>query len=242
MLLGSVDAFPQRIASLADGRPLFIGCTRGLVKRTSVLYSAFMPRVSQEHLDARRRQIVEAALRCFARNGIHPTSMHDIFREAGLSAGAVYRYFPTKDSLVAAVVDQVLGMSQSAVEADHGPQEGIEGLLESLLGVFAEPGPGDEDVRYGLALQIWAEAIRSPQVGAALRANTDGLRAIVAAQVSSAQESGEISADLDPHALARALTALFEGYALQRALDPAIDTDAYRRTIRHLLERGLAPR
>ncbi len=200
-----------------------------------------MPRVSQEHLDARRRQIVEAALRCFARNGIHPTSMHDIFREAGLSAGAVYRYFPSKDLLVAAVVDQVLGMSQSAVEAEHGPQEGTDALLDSLLGVFSGPGPGDEDVRYGLALQIWAEAIRSPQVGAALRANTDGLRETIAAQIASAQNSGELSADFDPPALARALTALFEGYALQRALDPTIDTGAYRRTVRALLENGLAP-
>jgi len=203
-----------------------------------------MPKVSREHLESRRSQIVEAALRCFAQNGIHPTSMQDIFREAGLSAGAVYRYFPTKESLVVAVVDRVLGMSQAAVGASQGgsaAQGGIEAVLDNLLGVFAAPGPGDEQIRYSLALQIWAEAIRSPQVGDALRASTERLREIVAGQVADAQARGEIRPDLDPPAVSRTVTALFEGYAFQRALDRTIDTDAYRRAVRALLEHGLAP-
>ena len=210
----------------------------------SVLYSTTMPRVSQDHLDARRRQVVEAALRCFARNGIHPTSMQDIFREAGLSAGAVYRYFPTKDSLVAAVVEQVLGLSQSAVNSGHArPQEspGLEDVVDRLLGVFTAPGPGDEQVRYGLALQIWAEAIRSPQVGDALRTSTQRLRAAVAERIIEGQTRGQLRSDIEPLGLARALTALFEGYAFQRALDPAIDTGAYQRAVRALLEHGVGP-
>ncbi|HEY9407971.1 MAG TPA: helix-turn-helix domain-containing protein, partial [Jiangellaceae bacterium] len=53
-----------------------------------------MPRVSEAHLAARRDQILQAAWTCFARDGFHATSMQDVFAEAGLSAGAVYRYFP----------------------------------------------------------------------------------------------------------------------------------------------------
>jgi AcrR family transcriptional regulator len=214
---------------------------RPIVKRMFVFYSSVMPRVSQEHLDARRRQIVEAALRCFARNGIHPTSMQDIFAEASLSAGAVYRYFPTKESLVAAVVEKVLGMSQSAVDPTHegnDAAQGIEGVLDRLLSVFGDPGPADEQARYGLVLQIWAEAIRSPQVGDALRASTARLRAIVVDRIVSAQAAGELRPDVDPFALSRAVTALFEGYAFQRALDPEIDTEAYGRAVRALLQHG----
>ena len=186
---------------------------------------------------------MEAALRCFARNGIHPTSMQDIFFEAGLSAGAVYRYFPTKELLVGAVVDHVLGMSQRAVQpqsAGSGDQMGIEELLERLLAVFADPGPGDQQDRYRLVLQIWAEAVRSPRVGEALRANTDVLRDMLSVQIANGQAEGRLRTDLQPAILARALTALFEGYAFQRALDPTIDTDAYVRTVRALLQSGLA--
>lgn len=62
-----------------------------------------MARVSQEHLDARRRQILDGAARCFARDGFHATSMQDVLKEVGLSAGAVYRYFTGKEDLIAAI-------------------------------------------------------------------------------------------------------------------------------------------
>ncbi len=185
---------------------------------------------------------MEAALRCFARNGIHPTSMQDIFAEAGLSAGAVYRYFPTKELLVSAVVEHVLDLSRAAVDphrVQSGNQMGIDALLERLLSVFADPGPGDQDDRYRLVLQIWAEAVRSPQVGHALRSSADGLRDMLSAQIAAGQAAGELRTDLEPTILARTLTALFEGYAFQRAIDPAIDTDAYVRTVRALLQSGL---
>ena len=60
-----------------------------------------MPKVTEEHVEARRRQILSAALRCFAREGFHRTTMQDIFREADLSPGAVYSYFKGKDELIA---------------------------------------------------------------------------------------------------------------------------------------------
>ncbi|HEY3480630.1 MAG TPA: helix-turn-helix domain-containing protein, partial [Streptomyces sp.] len=64
-----------------------------------------MPKVSEEHKESRRRQIIDAAWVCFARNGFHKTSMPDVFAEAGLSAGAVYRYFSGKEALIAAIAE-----------------------------------------------------------------------------------------------------------------------------------------
>src|SRR4051794_12312971 len=49
-----------------------------------------MPKVSVEHEQMRRQQILDAALTCFGRRGYHATSMEDIVREAGLSIGAIY--------------------------------------------------------------------------------------------------------------------------------------------------------
>ena len=77
-----------------------------------------MPRVSEAHLAARRQQILAAARVCFLRNGFHQTSMQDVIREAGLSVGAVYRYFPSKTDLITALAESVVG--------------NVAGLLEEL--------------------------------------------------------------------------------------------------------------
>ncbi len=73
-----------------------------------------MPKVSSEHLDARRAQIVDAAVTCFARDGFHRTTMHDICREAALSPGAVYRYFASKEELLEALEQAAPSESTSA--------------------------------------------------------------------------------------------------------------------------------
>jgi len=62
-----------------------------------------MPRVSEDHLTARREQILAAARRCFLRKGVHNTSMQDLIGEAGMSVGAVYRYFRSKDEIINAI-------------------------------------------------------------------------------------------------------------------------------------------
>ena len=51
-----------------------------------------MPRVDDGYLEARRSQIMDAAITCFAREGFHRTTMQDIIAETGLSAGAICRY------------------------------------------------------------------------------------------------------------------------------------------------------
>ena len=88
-------------------------------------------------------------------------------------------------------------------------------------------------------VSVAQQLLYSPQVGAALRTSTQRLRTVVVDQIVSGQAAGELRQDLDPFALSRAITALFEGYAFQRALDPEIDTEAYKRAVRALLLHGV---
>lgn len=67
-----------------------------------------MPKVTEEHRAARRHQIAQAALRCFARTGFQATSMADIIAESGLSAGAIYGHYKSKDELIELAVSEVL--------------------------------------------------------------------------------------------------------------------------------------
>jgi len=65
-----------------------------------------MPKVGQSYLDARRKQIVDAARTRFTSDGFAGTSMADIVTEAGLSTGSIYRYFASKNEIVVAVCEQ----------------------------------------------------------------------------------------------------------------------------------------
>src|SRR3954469_17948312 len=93
-----------------------------------------MPKVTDEHVDARRRQILSAALRCFARQGFHRTTMQDIFREADLSPGAVYSYFDGKDELIGGIIAEFMGFVReaAAVFTEPLPGGGLRGSGEAV--------------------------------------------------------------------------------------------------------------
>ena len=65
-----------------------------------------MPRVKPETSLARRDEILEAAEICFARQGFHQTTIRDVIRESGLSAGCIYGHFATKEDLIQAISER----------------------------------------------------------------------------------------------------------------------------------------
>lgn len=182
-----------------------------------------MPKVSAEHLEARRRQILDAARVCFARRGFHQTSMQDIYRQAELSPGAVYRYFKSKDDIIEAQCEENIrhiadDLSPAALRRSWAEVlDELEAVvLKALVGA-----EGHDDI--GIDLEVWGEAVRNPRIGAAVRRTLGVERELLADIVRRAQARGEVNPDLDPTAVAATALALFEGLVVQRALDPSAD-------------------
>jgi AcrR family transcriptional regulator len=163
-----------------------------------------MPKVSEEHLAARRRQILDAALVCFSRSGFHQTSMQQIFEESGLSPGAVYRYFKGKEEIVRAIAEETLRGFGATLEA--GPRGRPAELLERIFDTIDAVELRDQRMR--LALQVWGEAMVNPRLAAFVRDAIDTLRGRIAA---------ELDCD-DPQATAQVLVALAQGFVVQRDL------------------------
>ena len=195
-----------------------------------------MPRVSEEHLEARRRQIVDAAVTCFARDGFHRATMHDVCAEAGLSPGAVYRYFPGKDALVEAIADERHAREREFMERAREAGGGQVGLRELGRAFFSSLAYPDERVRRRLGVQVWAEALLTPAVRElVMRGITPPLEAI-AGLVAEAQGGGEMPAELDPASVARVMLALFQGFVLQQAWDERADVAAYLETAQAMVD------
>lgn len=187
-----------------------------------------MPKVSSDHLHARRRQILAAAATCFARDGFHRTSMQDIVRASGISAGLVYRYFAGKDDMIIAIVTEWHEQREALIESGRATTEVYLDLLRSL---------GAPEAREGLRLgiQSWAEAVRTPQIRDLVQAGVDGPRSTVADLVRQSQGNGELPVDLDPDGLARVLIAMYQGLLVQTVWDDTVDNDAFVRTVESIL-------
>ncbi|WP_405853808.1 TetR/AcrR family transcriptional regulator [Streptomyces sp. NBC_01515] len=178
-----------------------------------------MPRVSQAHLDARRQQIVDAARARFASHGFARTSMADIVTESGLSNGAIYRYFASKDEIVVAVCEQGTEALPKTLTA-----EAVEGFLEHVRALARDTGHAR------LVAQIYAEAAVSPPLAAVVQQQLAAMRAAVAELVPDrrrrqAEQIAEgfvalcisynqqlaIRGDLDPTPFTAALMSIING-------------------------------
>ncbi|WP_192579854.1 TetR/AcrR family transcriptional regulator [Micromonospora sp. AMSO31t] len=194
-----------------------------------------MPRVSDEHLAARRQQILDAARRCFRRDGFHNTSMQDVIREAGLSVGAVYRYFPSKNDLITAIAQSVIGGAEglfAELATAEPPLPLVEALDRALTYVDAQSDP---DGVLPLAIQVWGEAQRDPTLAEFVGRTYASFRSHFATLARRAQAAGELPADADPVAVGAALFALVPGYILQRILTGSPDRHTYLTGVRTLL-------
>ncbi|NES14253.1 TetR/AcrR family transcriptional regulator [Micromonospora sp. PPF5-17] len=194
-----------------------------------------MPRVSEEHRAARRQQILDAARRCFLRDGFHNTSMQDVIAEAGLSVGAVYRYFPSKNDLITAIAQAVIGGADGVfaeLAAVEPPLPLAEALDRALTYVDAQTGP---DGMLPLAIQVWSEAQRDRALAEFVAATYARFRGHFVAIARRARDGGELSPDADPDAVGTALFGLVPGYFMQRILTGSPDRSTYLAGVRALL-------
>lgn len=154
-----------------------------------------VPRVTQEHLDSRRRQILDAAAVCFARKGFHATSMPDIFAEVGLSSGAVYRYFPSKQAIIEELLHSVMRPVLHALcdAAETEPPLKVPEIIDLIHREMTTVL--DSDDATSLIVQFWAESMRAPQIRDSQRHDVIELHDALLTLLSRLHPASRISSD-----------------------------------------------
>ncbi len=187
-----------------------------------------MPRVSQDHLDARRRQILDGARTCFARYGYEGATVRRLEEATGLSRGAIFHHFRDKESLFLALAEEdALRMAEVVAE------QGLVQVMRDLLSPRAEDNEDDgahPAEWLGTRLEVsrrlrtdpdfrarWAE--RSQQLGEATRQRLLRQRA-----------AGKLRDDVDVEVLSAYLELVLEGLVSHLAmglpednLEPVLD-------------------
>lgn len=186
-----------------------------------------MPKVLPEYLELRRQQILDASANCFARRGFHPTTMQDICKEADLSPGAVYRYFPSKESIIQAMCDRGQNSNAEAIQEASAKENTLDIFTELLQKFFVELDSLRTQAECALNLELIVEAPRNEHIREWLTNNLDITRALFVKLVERAQAKGEIDPSLQPDSVAQFMIAVYHGFITQKLVNPNIDVHAY---------------
>ena len=189
----------------------------------------------------RRRQILEAAVKVFARSGFHTSRVGDVAEEAGVAYGLVYHYFTSKEELL------------ETIFRDTWTQ-----MLARVREVEASGVPASEQVRQvtALLLRTWRrdpdlvrvlvrEVTRSPHVQREIAEISDAMK-VLEGIIHRGQESGEFRGGLDPRLGAvvfyGALDEILTGWVLGQLPDGDEDIARAERNVVELLVEGMRER
>ena len=179
-----------------------------------------MPRVSQDHLQARRRQILDGARSCFARHGYEGATVRRLEDATALSRGAIFHHFKDKESLFLALAED-----DASRMADVVAEQGLVLVMRDLL-ADRTPGGGAEPEAEWLGTRL--------EVSRRLRTDTDfrtrwaqrseQLTAATKARLQWQRDSGNLRDDVDVDVLTAYLELVLEGLVSHLAMGlPADD-------------------
>lgn len=178
-----------------------------------------MRRTNVQRQSDRRAEILAAAQRCFVRSGFHGASMQDICAEADMSPGNLYRYFPSKEALIAGIAER----DRAEVAQEFASADLSRGLFAVLEGMAQHHFAEKPHEQVALCTEIYSEARRNPEIARISAAFDADVRKWLVGLLRSAAERGDIPADIDFDGVVTMLMIIADGVWWRRALDPAFE-------------------
>jgi AcrR family transcriptional regulator len=196
-----------------------------------------MPKTSEAAKEARRTQILDAAVRCFARRGYYETTIEDLVAETGLSRGALYVYYPSKEAIYLAIADRWQCSMNEAIQARLSPDLTPSEIVWLLIIVTGEHVQAEaEACRVLLEGRMLAHYIPGLAERSRERQERSVQRYCQLLQAGIA--SGDFRADLQVETQARILRATLHGLMVQWHQQPGcVDWHA----VAEAIVRGLRP-
>jgi AcrR family transcriptional regulator len=180
-----------------------------------------MRRVNAQLQSDRRLEILDAAERCFARSGFHGASIQEICAEAGMSPGNLYRYFRSKEELIAGISERNRADAAASFAQVGEAPNFFDGLAE--MGRHHLVDRSETEV--ALCAEIMTESRRNPAIAQLYQDIERDIKARMAEMLRLAIERGEVRADLDVDAAASVLMVLGDGMSWRRAVAPDFDAE-----------------
>jgi TetR/AcrR family transcriptional regulator, repressor for uid operon len=163
----------------------------------------------------RRATILNAAEQCFSRSGFHQTSMNDICQAAGMSPGNLYRYFPSKEAIIAGITERHRTQIAADFDAVDNAPSFYEGIA-AMARVYMVERSAEE---VNLGIEIMAECRRNPAIAKLFYDLEDEVKARLVRLLKTAAQRGEINPSSDFETAAAMLSVIADGISLRRVAD-----------------------
>jgi TetR/AcrR family fatty acid metabolism transcriptional regulator len=166
----------------------------------------------------KRKRILDAAVRVFAKKGFYATRVSEVAKAAGVADGTIYLYFKSKDELLVSLfedrVERLLAFLKTELPSTEGAAEKLRRIIELQLGLLE----GERDLAEVITV-ILRQSTKLMREYAAPKftAYLD----VIARVVADGQASGELRDEVSPHLAARAIFGALDGITMTWALGKA---------------------
>ena len=191
-----------------------------------------------ERRDQQVKRILDAAKACFVQYGFQGASMQRICAECGMSPGALYRYFPSKEAIIEAIAEADRAQDAEIFARVLENPSVIDGVVE---GAMAHIRHTYEMNAAPLFAEIVAESLRNPVVGVTCRENMEHVQEMFRFYLAAAIERGEIAPVVDLDVLLPAMMAIAHGMALNDLPSRGIPFEKLETVVRASVEGLLRP-
>jgi AcrR family transcriptional regulator len=176
-----------------------------------------VPRVSQDQLDARRREILAGARTCFARYGYEGATVRRLEEGTGLSRGAIFHHFRDKESLFLAVAEDDAATMVATV-AEHGLVQVMRDLLGRAAETAAEPDEEPEVAGWlGTQLEVSRRLRTDPEFAKRWAARSEAISEATRERLGRQREAGVLRTGVPVNVLAEFLELAYDGLVLRLA-------------------------
>ena len=194
----------------------------------------------QQRSRQRKQELLAAATRVFARDGVAKAKMADVAKEAGIAVSSIYDYYPSKEALAYEIPIQRLAQLYAAFLDQARALPTMRERLRLFLTMTADHARENPDWARLLYLEIWPSVLIEE---ARVRRSVDDFGRIIVAMLREGRRRGEFPSDLDPHRMATILMGsithmLITWLLYRRPLDLAAATEPMVDTLMRLLDVG----
>ncbi|MBB6453337.1 AcrR family transcriptional regulator [Salirhabdus euzebyi] len=176
-----------------------------------------MPKVTEEYKQQKRNLILDCAMECFAVNGYQESTIDDIVAKSGMSKGAVYNYFKSKDDIYLTLLDRNTEKTFDYLSKGFDNFTTATEKIKHMLKIYFQITYKEDDLWLGkqrVHLEFWINASQNEELRKAMEEHAEKFITFLEKMIDEGKANGEFRQDIDSRITSEAFWALNDGVRL----------------------------